>query len=544
LTDEEYVRLQIIFLVVSLACFFNPSGVQGVLYPLRVLFSLGGENKIFFDYIQELQKPINFNTLWSLGESRYYKLAIVLSFMTFIYNRRRIDVSALLLWIIFLIFSLNAGRNIPFFAFSAYLVSITNLFNIDFKEIVPLRFSYKKFQYLTLIVFHLLMVIWIFEYGQEMTSRVYYDIDNYERKAEFNGGIGKEGYPYKAVAFLKENHIEGNFFNDFNSGAYLVGNVFPQIKVFIDGRTEVYGGKFFRKYNELWKDGNTALLDKEIARYHLTGALLNSSRQHIPKETLQYFYHAKDWVLVYFDHDALIFLKDIPKNKKWIEKFRIDLTAWKPPVVDLLKIGEARAVPFQNYYRAYTLESLDLDEPALLELEEALKIAPDYFQVYSLLGKIYAKKKNYAKAFQYFRVKLGVSPSDKEARFNLAMAYNDLKEYAYAMKQYQIIVRSWPNDPKGYFFLSNAYVKNKEYEKAVNVFKKVYPNKSKSFQDSIKIIENLCDQKAYAYAKEIFDFVSRVEGNNEDFKNDLNDLKTSKCLDFDIKNSCSDVCEN
>ncbi|HNV24152.1 MAG TPA: hypothetical protein PKH98_04610, partial [Candidatus Omnitrophota bacterium] len=40
LTDEEYVRLQIIFLVVSLACFFNPSGVQGVLYPLRVLFSL------------------------------------------------------------------------------------------------------------------------------------------------------------------------------------------------------------------------------------------------------------------------------------------------------------------------------------------------------------------------------------------------------------------------------------------------------------------------------------------------------------------------
>ena len=67
--------------------------------------------------------------------------------MTFIYNRRRIDVSALLLWIIFLIFSLNAGRNIPFFAFSAYLVSITNLFNIDFKEIVPLRFSYKKFQF-------------------------------------------------------------------------------------------------------------------------------------------------------------------------------------------------------------------------------------------------------------------------------------------------------------------------------------------------------------------------------------------------------------
>ena len=26
----------------------------------------------------------------------------------------------------------------------------------------------------------------------------------------------------------------GNFFNDFNSGAYLVGRAFPKIKVFID----------------------------------------------------------------------------------------------------------------------------------------------------------------------------------------------------------------------------------------------------------------------------------------------------------------------
>ena len=39
--------------------------------------------------------------------------------------------------------------------------------------------------------------------------------------------------------FLVANKVKGNFFNDFNSGAYLVGRCSPNIKVFIDGRTEV-----------------------------------------------------------------------------------------------------------------------------------------------------------------------------------------------------------------------------------------------------------------------------------------------------------------
>jgi hypothetical protein len=68
----------------------------------------------------------------------------------------------------------------------------------------------------------------------------YYDFDKFERKMEY-GGVSLRNYPYKAADFLVANKIKGNFFNDFNSGAYLLGRASPDIKVFIDGRTEVYG---------------------------------------------------------------------------------------------------------------------------------------------------------------------------------------------------------------------------------------------------------------------------------------------------------------
>ena len=134
--------------------------------------------------------------------------------MSFIFNRRRIDISALLFWIIFLIFSLSATRNTPFFAFAAYLVFITNTINLDFKNIVPIRFSDEKFYHLTSIIFKLLFIIWIFGYYQAISLRSYYDYDKYELKSEFRG-ISLRSYPNKAADFLVDNNIKGNFLSSW-----------------------------------------------------------------------------------------------------------------------------------------------------------------------------------------------------------------------------------------------------------------------------------------------------------------------------------------
>ena len=78
----------------------------------------------------------------------------------------------------------------------------------------------------------------------------YYDFEKYEFKSEF-GGISQRSYPDKAADFLVENKIKGNFFNDFNSGAYLLGRTFPDIKVFIDGRADPYGDELIVTYRNI-----------------------------------------------------------------------------------------------------------------------------------------------------------------------------------------------------------------------------------------------------------------------------------------------------
>ncbi len=43
-------------------------------------------------------------------------------------------------------------------------------------------------------------------------------------------------YPSNAVEFIQKNRIPGNMFNLYNSGGYLIWSLYPDYKVFIDGR--------------------------------------------------------------------------------------------------------------------------------------------------------------------------------------------------------------------------------------------------------------------------------------------------------------------
>lgn len=513
LTDSEYKRIKIIFLFVILACLFNPQFVLGAWYPVSVFFSLAGENKIFFDHIQELQKPVSPDTILSTNRFLYYKVLILFSAISFVFNRRRIDISALFFWLIFLLFSLQAIRNTPFFAFAAYLVIVTNLLQVNFNDIVPLRFSEKRFLYATTIVLNVLFFIWLFTFYQSVSMRSYYDFDQYELKSEY-GGISQRSFPDKAVDFLVENNIKGRFFNDFNSGAYLLGRTFPNIKVFIDGRTEVYGGKYFEHYQKIWEKGDADLFEQAVEQFGITGAFLNSTRHHIPKKILKYLYAHEDWEVVYFNYDAVILLKNVDEHREIIDRYKIDLTKWSAPKADLLKLGALRVKPYQPYYRAYTLESLDLDDQALEELGEAIRIDPIYAEAQDLTGMIYAKKGDFEKAFEHFRVAVSMAPMNKEMRHNLALAYYDLGHYEESVRQYTKITHTWPQDPKGHFLKTKALIAAEQYEEALSALQSAHALRPQAVREILELGDLLMKKKAYVYAEKSFRVAQAAEPNN------------------------------
>ena len=446
LTDQEYRRLQWAGLAVLLACCVNPLGIKGALYPLVVLGQLGGGAGVFFKHITELQRPIAWNTLFTL-QYLPYKMLILFSALSFVFNRRRVDVSVVLVWIVFLLFSLTAIRNMVFFAVAAYLVFAVNAAQVVWDDVTPLRFTHPRFKSMTGIIMKLALLMWMMNLGLAVSTNGYFDFDTYERKSEF-GGVSKRSYPYKAVDFLVANGVKGDFFNDFNSGAYLIGRAYPNVKVFIDGRTEVYGADFFERYQKVWKEGDLKVFQAMDARHSITGVFLNNNNQEIPRRVLKMFTRMPGWKVVYFDDDAVIFLKETPANKPMIKKFAVDLNKWDPKPMDLLKLGPKRIDPFPFVSRAYVLESLGLDGPALKELTCALQVSPDDPGAHRLLGKIYARRRDYHKAFEHFRMAVMLFPGDRLSRMGLANAYEHLGDHQAALRQYERLLADKPNDVK------------------------------------------------------------------------------------------------
>ena len=344
-----------------------------------------------------------------------------------------------------------AVRNLIFFAFAAYIVFMSNAHMLTLRDIVPIRITDKKFLYLTSMLAKIFLLVWVMQYWTDVSKNGYFDFDKYERKSEF-GGISLRSFPIKAVDFLVENKVKGNFFNDFNAGAYLVGRCFPDIKVFIDGRTEVYGPDFFNFYVQLWEKDNPEVFAGALDKFNITGALLNSVQQPIPPRIINYLENSKEWIPVYFDFDGVIYLKDVPQNREIIDQYAIDFSVWQGKGLDLHRLGSKKVTPYQNINRAYTLESLGYDQAAMREIEFALKVTPVYKEPYKLLGKIFAKHKKYQQAFENFRIAVLFDSFDRDTRHNLALAYYDLGEFKYAADQYQRIINQWAKDPKSPFF--------------------------------------------------------------------------------------------
>jgi len=446
LTDEEYKMIKQLLLVVIAACFINPYGWAGVWYPFHVMFEMGSHTQIFFEQITELQKPIQWNVLFSLAQYPYYKLLIIISLLSFLLNYRRINIGVLLSWMIFLTLSLMAVRNIVFFAIAAYVAFISNLQYLTVATNAPIQFTKQKFQALTSILFKGLLIVWMLQLASSMTLRGYFDFDRFERKSEY-GGISLRNYPIPAADFLVENNIKGNFFNNFNAGAYLLGRTHPQIKVFMDGRTEVYGPDLFKQYKKAWK-GNAELLDQLTEKYQLTGAFISFVHEPAPKKLLQYFYNHPKWTLVYFDYDAVIFLRDVLKNRALIKKHAINLSQWKKEPIDLIELGGRRVTPYRHAQRATALYNFGFKDKASKEAEEALRVSPRYAQPYKLLAKISLDDKKYEKAYKQARKAKVLNPRDTEARYLLAQSFYHLGEFDQARKECRKVLKVYPKSKK------------------------------------------------------------------------------------------------
>jgi tetratricopeptide (TPR) repeat protein len=472
MTDEEYRRSFLVAAAVIAAMFFTPQGIEGVLYPLRTLAGLSGDSRIFFENIMELKPPLSWATALDLSRQLPFKALIFCSFVSFVFNRRKLNIGLLALWLAFLLFSLGAIRNITYFAFIAFLSIGYNFRELRFADIAPFRFNEPRLFYLSGVIASVCIAMQLVNYGSAVSAQGYYDFDRYQRKSEMLG-VSCRNFPAKAVQFLIDNGIGGNFFNDFNSGAYLIGRAFPGVMVYMDGRTELRGGAFFKRYQKIWNDGDSKVFIEEARKYQLTGAFLNMSGGPAPAKALKMFAAMPEWKPVYFDHDALILLKDIPANQPAIARFGIDLAHWPARELDLLKVGAVKVFPYQNIRRAKALSDMGYTAPAMAEARAALSVAPVYEEAFKILGDGHMRNGAYREAFHCFRVAAAYSSGNPQYRRDLAQAYLFLNDVPHALEQAKEALEMDPDSVEGKFILAKSFVKNKQYDRGYDILRQI-----------------------------------------------------------------------
>lgn len=446
LNDAEYRSLKILLGVSIAACLVNPFFLDGALYPLRVFFAPERDTKLILDTIEELQPPITWASLANMGHLFPFRMLILLSAGSFLYNRRKLDVTTAILWGLFLIFGLSAVRNIAFFSIAAYLAFVANTRERSAEPLLPAKIRSRRFlQDGALALMKVVLCLWIAQQAASLAQSWYYDFDAHKRKYEFAGGISLRNYPTKAVDFLVENRIKGNFFNDFNCGAYLEGRTFPGIKAFIDGRTEVFGPVFFKRYQAIL-NGNGRDFDAAADEFKLAGALVSYAFYGGSPKIIRHIYKSPRWALVYFNHDGVIFLRDIPQNAEIIRRSRIDLSQWTPPALDNVSSGRQSFIPYRQMSRAYVLYDLGFYAPARRELDQALQLLPNDIDAHRLLGKSAVQQEDFATAVEHLRFVTQMRPADREARYDLARAFYGAGKLSEAEEQCRRICESGCND--------------------------------------------------------------------------------------------------
>lgn len=319
---KYFSMISVLSVIVSL---INPNGYNVV----SILTEL--EKSRYRETIIEAMSPLKIGL--SYADVSLFFLILVLSLAVLLINLKKLDLTDAAIFSGLAIMGLSAVRFIPFFVPLATLVIARyglktggNIFHTErFSSLIP------KGRIVFVVCLLAILIVGSVKYDFFVKS-----------------GVRQNKYPEGAVKFLKENRITGNMFNPYYWGGYLIWGLYPDYKVFIDGRGLIedvyfqYLNVFQAKYQKIedipeWK----AILKAYNINFILTFSVDKFTGQMVP--LVPALYNSPEWHLIYMDKISLIFIKDRPENKHFIERLGIPKEwLWSEVVTEaLLKVRES-----------------------------------------------------------------------------------------------------------------------------------------------------------------------------------------------------------
>jgi hypothetical protein len=283
--ERDHVLPLLIVLVICTAVVpLNPNGFRMFSYPYETLTSSS-----MAAFIQEWASP-------DFHKITYLPLAILLlsTFAAMALSPKRGRLGELFLVLITAFGALKSVRHIPIFSLFAAPMLARHLWAIaearGWDKLLTGEESratgLKLIINVVLLLAPLLLIvsrIWHFATHQ----RYYQTIRN----------------PVAAVEFLKSQRLPGPIYNRYGWGGYLIYQLYPDYRVYIDGRADVYGDAFFTEAMQTYDGVND--WSGSLNRHGIKTVLIS------PDAPLANLLRndGKDWKLIYEDDEAVIFTR-------------------------------------------------------------------------------------------------------------------------------------------------------------------------------------------------------------------------------------------
>jgi hypothetical protein len=270
-----------IILVTLVICFLavlvNPNGSRMFIYPFQTV-----SDSSLQEFNQEWASP-NFH------ERTWIPLAVMyLSLIGFgLKAKKSISTINILLCVVFGYLTLLALKQVALFA----IVSIPILSDL-ISNVIP--FTRRKDQSNRLVTpLAFVSIAGIVLIGAN-------SIIHLEKK---QSAFMDQFFPTKSVEFITKEGIKGNIFNSYNWGGYLIWNMYPEQKVYIDGRCDMYGAEFVTRFVDIYttKPGWENALKADKIQYVLVE----------PNTYLAYgLLDQPGWKAIYSDEVSVLFKYD------------------------------------------------------------------------------------------------------------------------------------------------------------------------------------------------------------------------------------------
>ena len=262
-----------------------------------------------------------------------------------------------------------------------------------------------------------LCLLAVLHIGDYMSSRTYVVFGS-----DWRYGAGESTWlPEGAAAFIEREQLPGNIFEEYALGGFESFRLGPQYPDFLDGRSDRLRPDLVVEQRSLYTAApDSPQWQKAADRWQLNVLLVAvSGFRSLQKMNPAAFCASDGWRAVYMDDAGMVFLRNTPQNKPWIDRLAINC-AMQP----ILPPPDAGRTRLYDFYLSSGALYFDLNRTAEADaaLQKAQQLFPSDPNIHLLLAGVEQRRGRLPQAEQEYLAALALN-ENSGARSALAGLY-------------------------------------------------------------------------------------------------------------------------